>query len=196
MPDDFSSWRPIPSDKIFGKENYFASETGGYIKNNKGYISKGTMEKGRARYTFSMSEAEDRKTKTFLVYHLVAFAFLPEPRTDQVQVNHIDGNPNNNDVSNLEWNSCTENLKHARATGLIKGLIQPLSMFDRNTGEKLMDFDSVKEAHEHIIGLGLTSTLSPDGIRTAARGIRPHAFGYFWKYQLEENGQVKKQRRK
>ncbi len=51
------------------------------------------------------------------VHRLVAEAYLPN--TDNLQeVNHIDGNKQNNDVSNLEWVSRQENITHAWSTGL------------------------------------------------------------------------------
>jgi hypothetical protein len=34
------------------------------------------------------------------------------------QVNHIDGNPSNNDVNNLEWCTQSENMRHAFKIGL------------------------------------------------------------------------------
>lgn len=47
------------------------------------------------------------------VHRLVALAFLPSGAADQVQVNHRDGNPANNSVSNLEWSTGAENMRHA-----------------------------------------------------------------------------------
>lgn len=54
------------------------------------------------------------------VHHAVASAFIPNPENKKT-VNHIDGNKLNNHLTNLEWATYSENLKHAHATGLKKG---------------------------------------------------------------------------
>lgn len=55
--------------------------------------------------------------KTLNVHRCVALAFL-ERNDETHEVNHIDGNPSNNNVSNLEWVSHAENMQHAVTTGL------------------------------------------------------------------------------
>lgn len=65
-----------------------------------------------------ISLSRDDKTKTCKVHRLVATAFIPNPE-DKPEVNHIDGNPRNNHVDNLEWCTASENRRHAYATGLI-----------------------------------------------------------------------------
>jgi hypothetical protein len=58
-----------------------------------------------------------RKTRT--IHSLVATAFIPNTYSKK-EVNHIDGNKLNNHVSNLEWNTGSENMIHAFNTGLYK----------------------------------------------------------------------------
>jgi hypothetical protein len=50
--------------------------------------------------------------KTFLVYRLMAMAFIPNPYNKKT-INHINGDYTDNSLSNLEWATHSENLKHA-----------------------------------------------------------------------------------
>ena len=64
------------------------------------------------------------KYKTCTVHSLVAKMFIPNPE-DKPQVDHIDGNKDNNSELNLRWVTNLENAHYAMETGLM-----PHAVFD------------------------------------------------------------------
>lgn len=56
------------------------------------------------------------RSKSFLLHRLIARAFLFNPE-GKPQVNHLNGNPADNDVSNLEWVTAQENSDHRKTLG-------------------------------------------------------------------------------
>jgi len=62
-------------------------------------------------------KVSDGKHKRFRTHRLVALAFIPNPE-NKPEVNHKDGNKENNHVSNLEWATGSENVKHSFDAGL------------------------------------------------------------------------------
>ena len=70
-----------------------------------------------------------------MVARVVACTFLDESLDTELTVNHIDGNPQNNNISNLELISHAENNRHAFRTGLNKKNCKPLILTNKATGE-------------------------------------------------------------
>ena len=86
----------------------------GRIRHWKGkLLSPKQNGKGYVFYTLS----KDGVPKTHYVHRLLAIAFISN-EGNKGYVNHCDGNPRNNDLSNLEWVSHAENVSHAYDTGL------------------------------------------------------------------------------
>jgi len=72
---------------------------------------------GYKKYEIGLHKNNIRKW--FVIARLMALTFLDNPENKPC-VNHIDGNPLNNRLDNLEWCSYSENGLHAYKTGLHK----------------------------------------------------------------------------
>ena len=106
-------WKVIPA---FGGR-YEVSETGEIRHSlNKNIRKARTNKFGYLQLNFSRNDGTG-KSDTILVHRLIAMTFIPNPN-DLPEVNHKDGNKQNNHVSNLEWCTYSENGKHAHKMGL------------------------------------------------------------------------------
>lgn len=81
--------------------------------------------------------SKDGKRKSMKVHRLVAMAFIDNP-DNKPDVNHIDGNPLNNHLVNLEWCTESENINHAIRTGLKKVFyIERSKLYDLYINQRL-----------------------------------------------------------
>lgn len=102
----------------------------------------------------------DEKRHRYSVHRVVLENFMPVEGMEKLQVNHIDRNKRNNNLSNLEWATCKENITHA---------IENKLRAEINGGSKLT-VDEVKEIYfrakngESNISLGKEFGVNPDQI--------------------------------
>ena len=120
-------WRDIPNYEGF----YQVSNQGNVrslnrmVKQNRRTDGK-QLKKGKVlspaidKYGYSSCAlSKHNKLKSIRVHRLVAFAWLDNPNNWN-EVNHKDGNKQNNNVDNLEWSTRSLNIRHAIDTGLLK----------------------------------------------------------------------------
>ena len=100
---------------IKGYENIYQISNNGQVKslrNNK-ILAPGKTTSG---YDFVLLSVKGKRENK-MIHRLVAETFIPNPNGFK-EVNHIDGDKNNNTVDNLEWCTRKDNLKHAVDMGL------------------------------------------------------------------------------
>lgn len=117
--------------------------------------------------------------KQMRVHILVCMAFHGMPPDNKYQVNHIDGNKQNNQSINLEWVTPQQNMKHATDTGLRKystksSNARSVAQIDMN-GNIINTFDSIQNA-------SISTDISKGNICSVCRGDRPLAGGFMWRY--------------
>ena len=91
--------------------------------------------------------SKDGKTYHYCLHQLLAQAFISNP-LNKPCINHIDNNPLNNNLSNLEWVTYSENTKHAWDNGYCESGRKSASkrmkekLAGWNKGMKLSDWNS------------------------------------------------------
>ena len=155
---------------ISGYDGLYQISNFGRIKNSKGNIK--ISQKQNSGYLI-VHLYKDGKRKALLVHRIVAETFLTNSNHKK-EVNHINGDKNNNRVDNLEWVTPKENQRHSRKILLRVCGEKPKKIKCTETGEY---FFSIGDAalHKNISHSCISRALSGDrGIKTAG--------GYHWEY--------------
>lgn len=106
------NWKDVEGFESF----YEVSDTGLLRRKSTQRILKPYVNKnGYCYVTLSKNAVQ----KSYRLHKLIAVAFVPNP-DNKAEVNHIDGNKENNNSINLEWSVRSENELHAYALGLAK----------------------------------------------------------------------------
>ena len=143
----------------------------------------------------------DGKRSRQLVHRLVAKTFLQNPNNYPI-INHLDNNPQNNCVENLEWCDYSRNNKYGYECGRHKVhenflesarspktyLWKPVTCIAVDGLTEIKRYNSIMEAAKDII-----ATVSPNSplscVRTniagVAKGKAITAYGFKWKYTEE-----------
>ena len=160
--------------EVKGYENYLVSDDGKVFSKFSGRL---LVCKPRDDGYVTTALRKGEKSKNVYIHRLVLEAFGPTNKKETI--NHKDGNKLNNHISNLEWNTYTENNKHAIETGLLttehrrncKGSLQ-VEQWDED-GNLVKIYPSMRQAERET---GITATEIGHGIRKGWK-----YGGYVWK---------------
>lgn len=157
---------------INGFSNYEVSNFGNVRNKTTEHVLKPRLCKNG--YTqVSIKSDEKEKFINQYVHRLVAVAFIENPE-NKPEVNHKDGNKQNNSVINLEWCTASENQKHRHTVGITKTSNRKVGKFD-NQGNLVNSYDSIVEAAEK-------ENHPRVSIDSVLHGKRKTLNGYIWKY--------------
>lgn len=127
MENEIEIWKPV-----VGYEGIYEVSSLGRIRSlprivksrsPNGRLMKGKIRKPNFRshgyIQFNLYDKENKNFAARNLHRIIAMAFIPNPE-NKPEVNHIDANPSNNSLSNLEWVTHKENIVHAVKIGLLR----------------------------------------------------------------------------
>lgn len=182
------AWKDIP-----GFENLYQASPNGNIKSlYKNKILKHEISKNG--YCQVML-CKNKKRKLLYVHRLIAMTYL-DNYNENLQVNHKDGNKQNNNLINLEMVTCKENIQHSfknklqivkkgkdnhlyKRYGKNANKSKSVYQYDIN-GNFMKKWDCQRDVEREL-------GFSEKCISNCAIGNRKTAYGYIWKHELEVN---------
>lgn len=119
-----------------------------------------------------------------LAHRLVAITFIPNPENKK-EVNHIDSNPLNNAVENLEWVTSSENSIHSYRFWHKVWIWKGKKWTDNPRSKSISQFDLqwnlIKIWESNVIAASVL-WFSPGNISSCANWRLSKAYNYIWKF--------------
>ncbi len=172
--DDKEEWQDIAD-----YEEYYEVSNLGNVRNKK---SKRILKPTNRGGYLVVGLCKNSKGKSIAIHRLVATAFIPNPE-NKPQVNHKDKVRNNNNITNLEWNSVAENNAH-RSQGVIQTTNQNVKVWriNKDTNEKLEQYNSIEDAANWLNNNNLSTKpiQFKSGICACISGRYKSSYGFKW----------------
>ena len=167
---DEELWKEWPQDpriKVSNKGNVVSCKRGGWRPLKVSHTNNG----------YQRVNAGPRTCPSRLVHRLMADTWIDNPNHYE-EVNHINGDKDDNRVENLEWVTRSQNIRHAFRTGLKKH-----TGGRKATPIRIVETDEVYESiHECARRIGGT----PSGIADCLAGRQSTHRGSHFEYVKEE----------
>lgn len=166
--------------EVDGFSGYFVSNLGrvkSYRQSKDGLVLKQRLSK--KGYCVTTMSDDNKKKHCVQVHRIVLKTFNPVDNMDHLEVNHKDENKTNNNLTNLEWVTHLENVRHG--TGHQRA-VEPQKMKIKCLENGIV-YNSMKEASDDLnINYGNISRHCSGRLKTAGGfnfevidyGCRPH----------------------
>ena len=185
---DIEYWLPVNVDDAreyysissHGRVISYRPRNGVYtgINTNSGLMRK--VQRFKTGYLY-IGLRYDNGEKKILLHRAIAITFIDNPH-NHPQVNHIDGNKENNRIDNLEWVTPSQNVQHSFDNGLNIGSHH---VYVKNNGKSPTAADSIDQVKK-VIELLKNPELTQKEI-SAATGVKLKSvssikLGVTWKH--------------
>lgn len=127
------------------KDRYYINKKGELFTDNGSKKMKDCLKNGYIKNALIL---KDGSQKSYFRHRLVMICFNKVENYQDLQVNHIDGNKQNNNLENLEWCTNQENRIHAVKLGLAASL-----KGEENPASKLLEsqvLDIINDLLNHV----------------------------------------------
>ena len=173
----FEVWQDIP-----GYEGLYQASTYGRVKSLKRNTTSGKILKPRLKKTgyFQYGLCKNGRIKAFESQRLIAITFLPNYHNYSC-VNHIDENPKNNRVDNLEW--CTVKYNVNYGTRIERARL--LQINNPKKSKTVLQFDmegNFISSYPSTAEVERQKGYNSGYISICCIGKKQKAYGFIWKY--------------
>jgi hypothetical protein len=193
----FVAGEDVEAVEIKGFEGYFITKDGTpYSTRSRWGSVKPTKCKVRLQNGYPSFSAyptgEGKRSKTVYIHRVVGESFLPKPKnksTDELTINHKNGNREDNSLDNLEWVTLKENIQHSFmelndnrvASEIVLDVLKMKHVDEKTNEEILKETQLSKDTIEGILYKG--SHIYKDNIKDVAT--------FYKENELEPNKAIK-----
>ena len=140
------------------KFNYYITDDGKvWSERTQKYLS---FQYDKNGYVKVQMRSTDNKSHRYSIHRLVLENFKPVENMENLQVNHIDGDKKNNNLTNLEWTTSEENIRHA----IDNNLRATINGASKLTPEQVIEIYRRATNGERNIDLGKEFNIHPDQV--------------------------------
>jgi hypothetical protein len=173
-------WKKIPINNEKHLDDKYEVSNLGNLRNTQTNMNlKPHITNGY--YTINLPDLITKKTISLSVNRIVLIAFKGIDKENN-KCNHIDGNKLNNTLSDLEWTTQKNNIKHAYDNNLVKINKKIILKYDLDDN-LINEYESIMKACEDL-------TVSRHAIVKVLSGKNQTAGGFIWKYKDITNEKI------
>lgn len=194
MAADSELWKDIE-----GYEGLYQISSHGRVKSFPRKATKGGIVKPSMTTTgyLCVHLSKNGQVRTLQVHRLVAKHFI-DNQGNMPEVNHIDEDKTNNHVSNLEWCTRLQNVRHgtgiermAKAHDYGVTAVKSAANHDyrevaRKQAKPLLQFDkdgNFIKRWESLRAAAKALGVSPGNVSSACNGKQQTSYGFIWRYE-------------